>query len=421
MSNIINIPELGENIKGGTVVSVLVKPGDTIAAGKGLLELETDKAVLEIPSPSAGTITEVMIKKGDKITIGQPAFKITGESVAPAPAAPPSVAPAAETPAPSTTPQPAPAEQPVPNAAPRPFTFSPAANAAAAPSVRRLAREIGITINDVPGSGQNGRISLEDVKAYAKKLLTGAGPHHATSTSKPLPDFSKWGAVSREAMSTIRQKTAEHMAYSWATVPHVTHFAKADITELDTFRQKASTPALKLTITSFLVKTIAAALKNFPKFNASIDMKTQEIVYKSYYNIGIAVDTEHGLLVPVIKDADKKSIIAIAQEMKTLAEKARTRKLTLDDMQGGTFTITNLGGITGGTFTPIVNAPEVAILGISRAALEPCYNYGPACAPRLMLPLCLSYDHRLIDGADGAKFVQWLTDAVQQPFLLEMN
>ncbi|MEI6437974.1 MAG: 2-oxo acid dehydrogenase subunit E2 [Candidatus Omnitrophota bacterium] len=413
------IPQLSENIKSGTVTRIAVKPGDAVFKGQTLLELETEKAVLEVPSPNNGTVAEVLIKVGDEIKPGQLAFLFSGDAPAPAAAAVPN-APAVAAPLVAT-------KENLPELtnilrSALPSATAASVDVAAAPSVRRFARELGINIGDVPASGRYKRVSIEDIKAYAKDRMTtrvvSAGPGGVEHP--PLPDFSKWGDTSREKMSAIRKKTAAHMAYCWATIPHITQFAKADITEVDKLRQKRSTPELKLTITPFLIKVIAAALKQFPKLNASVDMAAQEVIFKTYYNIGIAVDTPNGLLVPVIKNADQKSILAIAAEMQALAEKARARKLTMEEMQGGTFTVTNLGGITSGHFTPIVNAPESAILGISRAQLEPCYNNGSLCAPRLMLPLSLSYDHRLVDGADGARFIKFIVDAIEQPLMLEL-
>jgi pyruvate dehydrogenase E2 component (dihydrolipoamide acetyltransferase) len=237
---------------------------------------------------------------------------------------------------------------------------------------------------------------------------------------QPLPDFTKWGEIERKPMNNIRKKTAEHLSYAWQSIPHVTQFDKTDITELEKLRKRFSTAERKLTITPFILKVIASALKTFPQFNTSIDMARNEIIQKNYYHIGVAVDTERGLLVPVVRDIDKKSIFEIAQELNVIAEKSRAKKLTIDEMQGGCFTLTNLGGIGGTYFTPIVNTPEAAILGISRAQWEPVYIEGQF-VPRLMLPLSLSYDHRLIDGADGARFIRWVADAIQQPFLMELN
>jgi pyruvate dehydrogenase E2 component (dihydrolipoamide acetyltransferase) len=278
----------------------------------------------------------------------------------------------------------------------------------------------------VTGSGPAGRISLEDVKAFAKQLNTGrlSVGGGGQPSQKPLPDFTKYGEVERKPMSMIRTKTAENLSYAWSTIPHVTQFDKADITELEKLRKKFSAKfeqkGGKLTITAFLLKVLANALKTFPQFNTSIDLSRNEIIYKKYYNIGVAVETDRGLLVPVIKDVDKKNIMEIASELNQMAERARTKKTTIDEMQGGCFTITNLGGIGGTAFTPIVNAPEAAILGVSRAGYEPVYVDGHF-VPRLLLPLSLSYDHRLVDGADGARFIRWVSEAIQQPFLMDME
>ncbi|MBI4309654.1 MAG: 2-oxo acid dehydrogenase subunit E2, partial [Candidatus Omnitrophica bacterium] len=294
-------------------------------------------------------------------------------------------------------------------------------NVSAAPSVRLFAREIGIDIAQVPGSGPGGRISIDDVKKYAKALNTsrpaGTG---AGIAAQPLPDFGKWGAVRREAMNNVRRKTAEHLSHAWQTVPHVTQFDKTDITELEKLRKRFSNKEKKLSITPFIIKVIAAALKHFPQFNASVDMTANEIVYKDYINVGVAVDTDRGLLVPVLKNVDKMSIVQISDELTAMAERARARKTTMEEMQGGCFTISNLGGIGGTFFAPIVNWPEVAILGVSRGVMEPVHMENQF-VPRLMLPLSLSYDHRLIDGADGARFIRWVADAIQQPFLIDLE
>jgi pyruvate dehydrogenase E2 component (dihydrolipoamide acetyltransferase) len=299
--------------------------------------------------------------------------------------------------------------------------------------VRRLAREVGVNINEVQGSGASGRISIEDVKTHARRLLANAAAERAPSATvgapaEPravdLPDFSRWGEVERQAMTSVRRATAEHMARAWSTIPHVTQHAFADITELEQLRRRygprAEAAGGKLTVTPIALKVVTAALKQFPQFNASIDMASQEIIYKRYYHIGVAVDTDRGLLVPVIRDVDQKSLIDMAVELNALAEKARDRKITLAEMQGGTFTVTNLGGIGGSHFTPVINAPEVAILGLARSSMEAKYIDG-ALQPRLMLPLSLSYDHRLIDGADGARFIRWVVEALEQPFLLTLE
>jgi pyruvate dehydrogenase E2 component (dihydrolipoamide acetyltransferase) len=308
------------------------------------------------------------------------------------------------------------------NAGRTPPPSSSGGSVPAAPSTRRYARELGLEVGQVPGSGPGGRISVDDVKAHARNVISGAasgGPRAVT-----LPDFSKWGEVDRQPMRAIRRKTAERMATAWASVPHVTQGDKADITDLEALRQKYAKRVEgaggKLTITAIALKVVASALKVFPQFNASIDLGSEEVVLKRYVHIGVAVDTEAGLLVPVIRDVDRKNIVQISTELQTLAEKAKARKLSLDEMEGGSFTISNLGGIGGTYFTPIVNVPEVAILGMSRSVTEPVWKDG-AFVPRLMMPLSLSYDHRLIDGADAIRFVRWVAEALEQPFVMSLQ
>jgi pyruvate dehydrogenase E2 component (dihydrolipoamide acetyltransferase) len=299
--------------------------------------------------------------------------------------------------------------------------------------VRRLAREVGVDINAVQGTGPVGRISQEDVKEHARRILSsvgsatapaGAGRAPGRPSGPALPNFEKWGEVEREPMSNIRRKTAEHLSLAWNTIPHVTQFDKADITSLEELRKKYAPEVEKaggkLTVTSILVKVLGAAVKQFPQFNASVDTEKAEIIFKKYVNVGVAVDTDRGLLVPVIRDVDQKNITQIAIEVQKAAEKARGRKLTLEEMDGGGITISNLGGIGGTAFTPIVNWPEAAILGVSRGSLEPVYREG-AFVPRLLLPLSLSYDHRLIDGADAIRFLRWVAEALEQPFLLSLH
>jgi pyruvate dehydrogenase E2 component (dihydrolipoamide acetyltransferase) len=275
----------------------------------------------------------------------------------------------------------------------------------------------------VPGSGPGGRISVTDVKAHARNIISGAAPG-GSARAVALPDFSRWGDVERQPMRAIRRKTAERMATAWSTVPHVTQGDKADITDLEALRLKyakrVEAAGGKLTITAVTLKVVASALKVFPQFNASIDVASDEVVLKKYVHIGVAVDTEAGLLVPVIRDVDQKNIVQISTELQALAEKAKARKLSLDEMEGGSFTISNLGGIGGTYFTPIVNVPEVAILGMSRSVMEPVWKDG-AFVPRLMMPLSLSYDHRLIDGADAIRFVRWLAEALEQPFVMSLQ
>ena len=446
------LPALGENVKGGKVVSVLVSVGDTIQADQPVVEVETDKALIEVPSSVAGRVKAVHIKPGDEAGVGQAILTVEAEDGAapakPAPgerdakkpeAAPPKEEkPAAKAPAapPREAPEPAPAPaaakteaEPAPAPAPTPASARariPVGPVPAAPSVRRLAREVGVDLEEVPGTGPGGRISAEDIKRFARQVRPVSGPSaQAGAQAQPLlPDFSKWGPVDIAQMDGIRQATARNVSRSWNVVPHVTQFDKADVTELEDLRKKYApkTEAVggRLTVTAILLKVAAAALRAFPKFNASVDAQSGEIAYKKYVHVGVAVDTERGLLVPVIRDVDKKNILQLSRELSSAARRARDRKLALDEMQGGGFTITNLGGIGGAFFTPIVNWPEVAILGVARAATEALWREG-GFQPRLMLPLSLSYDHRLIDGADGARFLRWICEALEEPFLLSLE
>ena len=422
------LPELGESIESGDVVQVLVAVGDQIAAEQSVLEIETDKAVVEVPSPVGGSITAIHVAAGDKAAVGQLIVTLETDGAASAkdalsPVVPPAVAEPEE-----ATVWPPPAETPVAAARVEAPTVRQArAGAAAAPSVRRLAREIGVSIDEVPGSGPGGRLSAEDVKRYARARQPAApGPAAAPATPVvvQLPEFSRWGEVERRPMSNVRRLTADQMARTWATVPQVTQYDRADVTELEELRQhyapKAVAAGGRLTVTAIALKVVAAALKRFPQFNASIDMATHEVIFKHYYHVGVAVDTDRGLLVPVIRDVERKNIITLAVELNELAKRARSRKISLEEMQGGTFTVTNLGGIGGTGFSPILNAPQVAILGMARSRIEPVYTDGQF-VPRLMLPLSLSYDHRLIDGADGARFLRWIVEALSQPFLLSLE
>jgi pyruvate dehydrogenase E2 component (dihydrolipoamide acetyltransferase) len=450
MATELKLPALGENVDEGVVSEIRVSVGDKIAKDQPVLDIDTDKATVEVPAFEGGTVREIRVKKGDRIKVGQVILTLDGgaeekadksekkeevkaehkgaqeperqlkEKAAPAPA-------------PETESKQEPEARQVPEARQEPESERASevkqAPAPAAPSVRRVARELGVDIHEVTGSGPAGRISADDVRSYARSLVTGmksAAPASAPAIAAraQLPDFSRWGEIERQPMTSLRRKTAENMQYAWQSVPHVTQFDQADITELEQLRKqfgkKTEAAGGKLTVTAIALKVVASALKVFPQFNASIDMTTSEIIYKSYYHIGVAVDTDRGLLVPVIRDADKKNIQQLSIELNELAEKARGKKLTLDEMQGGTFTITNLGGIGGTSFTPIVNAPEVAILGVSRASHQPVLA-GERFEPRLMLPLSLSYDHRLIDGADAARFLRWVAGALEQPFLLALE
>jgi len=473
------LPELGENVTAGDVLRVLVKPGDTVTKDQTVLELETDKATIEVPSSVSGRVTAVGVKAGDKVKVGQVVLTVEDGAGKPAaaaapgpkkaaPPAPQASAPDAGGAAGANTSNKIPdggqeqhvegAKRPAAPAPERPSTAAasagkvvditrgarPAAEPAAAdlppapaaPSVRRMARELGVDIDGVSGSGPDGRISIEDVKAHAKRLLEGAargGGDSAPASNVPLPDFSRWGEIERQPMRPVRRKTAEHLSAAWRTIPHVTQHDLADVTALEELRKKYAKDAEdaggNLTVTAIAVKVVAVALKVFPQFNASIDLGAEEIVYKKYVNIGIAVATDRGLLVPVVRYADTKNIIQIAVEIAQLSAKARDRKISLEEMQGGCFSISNLGGIGGTYFTPIVNAPELAILGISRSRMEPVWQAtergrGRAAGefvPRLMLPLSLSYDHRAIDGADGIRFLRWVVQALEQPFLLALQ
>ncbi len=445
------LPELGENISQGDLVRLMISPGVKVAEGQPVMELETDKAVVEVPSSVSGVVKEIKVKEGEKIKVGQVIFTLQGGAAAPQPSRP-RTAPvehvsgqhgarlafqAAIRAEGKTEEQALPPDQPQ-QATPAfsmPAQLGKVAGTEhrqpvpAAPSVRRLAREVGVDIYEVKGSGPGGRISEEDVKAHTKALISAVATAQATPRAghfaqPQLPDFGKWGKIERVSMRGVRRKTAEHLAEAWNTIPHVTQHDRADITELEQLRArfapKAEEAGGKMTVTAIALKVCAAALKVFPQFNASIDIEKEEIVYKQYINIGVAADTDRGLLVPVIRDVDKKNIVELAVELSQLSKKARDKKLAPSDMEGGTFTITNLGGIGGIGFTPIVNFPEVAILGLSRSRMEPEWINGKF-EPRLILPLSLSYDHRLIDGADAARFLRWISEAFEQPFLLSVQ
>jgi len=441
MATQFKLPEVGENVETGQVVKVLVSVGDTIQAGQSVLELETDKAVIEVPSSVHGTVEDIHVEEGQEIEVGQ--LILTYSEVAEAvqeaePEVEAGLEAEAEAPEPEPEAEPEPAkpeekeEKPAPRKEPvekeiRPGVEPARKPAPAAPSVRRLARELGVDINQVSGSGPGRRISTEDVKNYVRQLnlkAEHAKPATLEASALPLPDFTKWGEVEREPMSSIRRTTARRLSQAWITIPHVTHFDTADITALEQLRKRyakqVEAAGGKLTVTAIILKVVASALKVFPKFNASLDMANQEIVHKKYYHIGVAVDTEHGLLVPVIRDVDRKNIIELSVELTEISEKARIRKVTLEDLEGSTFTISNLGGIGGTNFSPIINPPDVAILGVSRARTEPVFVDG-GLEPRLIMPLSLSYDHRLIDGADAARFMRWVTQAIEQPFLLSLE
>ena len=414
------LPDLGENIESGDVIRILVAVGDRLAEDQTVIELETDKAVIEVPSSVDGTVTEILVQQGDTIAVGQPILEVEAGEAPAVGETPPAVeeAPPAPVPVEESAPTPIPPASVVEEAPSVPTPISTDGPVPAAPSTRRLAREIGVDIAQVQGTGPGGRISIDDVKAHSKKLHAARGA--APAAAALLPDFSQWGVVERQPMTKVREITAERLAQAWATIPQVTQFDKANITSLEKWRaeygKKAEAAGGKLTPTAILIKVLGIALKVFPQFNASIDIAQREVVYKRYFHIGIAVDTPHGLLVPVVRDVDQKNIIELAVELNELAQKTRERKIGPADMQGGSMTLSNVGTMGGTAFTPIVNPPEVAILGVARSQVEPTYIDGQL-QPRTFLPLSLSYDHRLIDGADGARFLRWICTALEDPFI----
>jgi pyruvate dehydrogenase E2 component (dihydrolipoamide acetyltransferase) len=489
----IKLPDISENVDSGDVTKVLVSEGDKVEKDQPLIELETDKAVFEVPATSAGVVKEISVAVGDTVKVGSVIVRLdesgaddeadgadtggeekkeetsqpeggeedeqeqkedegrdeTGEDEgdeekknereeAPAKAAKTDArgGRGSEVPKEEDEEQPEPAVDepekrggeresrrasvvPLPRTGPAP----------ASPTVRRLAREVGVDINEVPGTGPGGRISADDVHRFAREIIQaasrpGVAPERGAPASKALPDFSSYGEVERVAMSKIRRVTAANLANAWTTVPAVTQNDEADVTDLEAARRKyaklADDAGGKLTMTAILLKLCAGALRRFPDVNASIDVAAGEIVYKKYVHIGVAVDTEHGLLVPVIRDVDDKSIIELSVELADVAARARERKLKPAEMEGANFTVSNLGGIGGTTFSPIVNTPESAILGVSRAKMQPVWD-GEAFEPRLMMPLSLSYDHRFVDGALAARFVRWLAEALENPILLALG
>ncbi len=493
------LPELGEDIESGDVIAVLVKAGDTVTEEQPVMEIETDKATIEVPAPVSGTIKEIHVEAGKKVKVGQLLFTIDelgkeegkeatetkserddnkeeetevkgeekknkevkeekrervgkreevkaeakkeeskaeevgdeekGQKEKEVNAAAKEEEKKEEKSERKTVLKEQEGEVVEFSRQAKTTTESQKELAPAAPSVRRLAREIGVDITEVAGSGAGGRISEEDVKNYARMLITrkqdlstgGPGVQTTAKTQMLLPDFTKWGEIERQPMSNVRRKTAEVMTSAWTTIPHVTQNDKADITSLEKLRnnfgKKAEEVGGRLTVTAILLKVVASALKVFPHLNASVDMVSEEIIYKNYYHVGVAVDTDRGLFVPVIRDVDKKNIIELSVELVEMSEKTRNKKITLEEMKGGTFTISNQGSIGGIYFSPIINWPEVAILGVSRSYVEPVFVDGKF-EPRLMLPFSLSHDHRIIDGADAVRFLRWVIEALEQPFKL---
>ena len=428
MATEFKLPELGENVYEGTVVRLLVKVGDTVAKDQSVLEIETGKASVELPSPVGGKILSITVKEGEKAKVGQTVMTFDASAT---PAATPAAKPKKEAKAAAATvqpatPPPAPAAKPVVTAQPsQPIVVAQSTGTVpASPSTRQFAREIGIDVTQVPGSGPGGRVSTDDVKSFSRAANAGLVRGAGKPAVPPLPDFARWGETEREPMNNIRIATSDHMSLAWTAIPHVTIHDSADITELEklrsSYRAKAEAAGAKLTLTAFIIKIVASALKNAPKMNASIDVQNKQTVFKKFINVGVAVDTDRGLVVPVIRDADKKNVLQIAQELNRISERAKARKTSPDEMQGGTFTITNIGSVGGKFFTPIINWPEVAILGIGRGSIE-AVNIDGFFHPRQMLPLSLSFDHRIIDGADGARFLRWIVDAIQSPAMLAVE
>ena len=456
MATDVTLPELGENIEAGDVVKIFVGIGDVINVDQPIIEVETDKAAIEVPAPIAGKVESILIEEGQSAKVGQVILKVSesddalatlgseelSEESVPESASngkrgtspkdflqravkeapkkeaaeqqeePEKIAKPAEPPAEAV-------DKPIPQA-PAPLSH----HIPAAPSVRRKAREQDIDLATIIGSGIDGRISANDLRGGQQPSTAPVSGGLPFSLDLKLPDFAKWGEVEKTKLSNVRRATAIHLSQTWATVPQVTHYDKADITDLDAFRkehgEKAVAAGGKLTITSILLKVIASALEQFPQFNASIDLANEQLISKKYINVGVAVDTERGLLVPVIRNADQKNIIELSAELSELSKKARDKKLKIEEMHGGNFTISNLGGIGGVSFSPIVNSPEVAILGVARGRVEPVFRDG-FFSPRTMVTLALSYDHRVIDGADAARFLSWVAKALEQPETLALE
>ena len=427
------LPDLGEDIDEADVTKVYVSEGDPLTLEQAIIEIETEKATLDVPSSVVGTVTSVRVSLGDTIHPGQIILTFS-ETVATgqAPAVEPEVQ--ATTPTPTPKPEPAPTAppasaeaepaappQPVAAEAPAPAAASSPTGAFAAPSVRKFAREVGIDVQLVEGSGPGGRISDADVKRFARESRSG-GP--SEKAAPELPDFARFGPIERRKLTRLRRTVARNMATSWEQVPRVALQHTADVTDLEEFRQRQKARAAEaggsLTMTAILVKIVAAALRAHPHVNASLDTANNDLIVKRYYHIGVAVDTDRGLVVPVIRDVDRKNIVELGVELSDLSQRARDNKLTLDEMRGGTFTVTNLGGLGTGFFSAVLNWPEVGILAVGRAEQTPVYQDGEL-VPRLRMPLTLAFDHRAFDGADAARFMSWVVNAINQPLLLALE
>lgn len=436
MKKEIKIPDIAENVETGVIAGILVSEGDKVSEDQSLVEIETDKATTDLPSPYEGVIDEIKISEGDEVKVNQVIMIIEteggGEEKEESEEKESDDKKQKETEKEEKggdqednnegeedddeekrEKKEEKKKEDKENKEKHDLSELPAS-----PSVRRLAREMGVDLTEVEGSGPGNRISAEDVKQHAEGESETGAP---AAKEVKLPDFSKWGSTSTEDMSRIRSITAKNVTQSWQTVPHVTQHDEADMTNLEEFRNnyqsKVEKAGGKLTVTAILLKITAYALQKFPQFNASLDYKNEKIIYKHFFNIGIAVDTPQGLLVPVIQDVNKKSLKDLSVELTEMAKKARDKKISLDELQGGNFTISNLGGIGSTAFSPIIFPPQVAILGISRSQYKPVYM-GDELKKRLVIPLSLSYDHRVIDGADGARFLRWICDVIEDPYAL---
>ena len=426
MSKEILVPNIGD-FDDVEVIEVLVAPGDTVRAEDSLITVESDKASMEIPAPEAGVVKDVKIQVGDKVSEGslilllEPSGEAPQDQADTMPSAPrKETAPSRPTPVAAPTP---PRDKPRTVAPPQTLgridevSFS---RAYASPGVRRFARELGVDLGRVGGSGRKGRITRDDVTAFVKQVMTQGMPAAGGLQVAPLPeiDFAKWGDIESRPLTKINKLTGQFLHRNWVTVPHVTQFDEADITDMEAMRKAMAAEhkkkGIRITPLVFLMKAIVKGLQEYPRFNSSLDTSGENLIFKKYFNVGIAVDTPDGLVVPVVRDVDKKGLVDLAVELGEISVKARDKKLKPSDMQGGCITISSLGGIGGTKFTPIVNAPEVAILGVSRSKMQPVWN-GEEFMPRLMLPLALSYDHRVIDGADGARFTTFLSSALADP------
>lgn len=410
----VSVPDIGD-YKDVSVIEVMVKVGDTIEAEDNLITLETDKAAMEVPSPYAGVVKELKVKLGDKVSQGSLILLIESNVAADKPKNVPAAAsqPVAAAPVAAKA-----AAVPVAVQAVAPVIAS-GEKAHASPAIRRFARELGVQISQIKGSGEKGRVTRDDVQGFVKTALAqprnSAGGNGLQVLAMPVVDFAKFGAIETKPLSRIKKISGANLHRNWVTIPHVTQFDEADISEMEAFRKQLGVEyakqSIKITPLAFMLKAAAAALQKFPEFNASLDASGENLVLKQYFHIGVAVDTPDGLMVPVLRDVDKKGIVQLAKELGEISARAREKKITAADMQGGCFSISSLGGIGGTAFTPIINAPEVAILGVSRSSMKPIYKDGEF-VPRLMLPLSLSYDHRVIDGASAARFTTYLAQVL---------